>query len=108
MVAPRLLLAPRYWIQSWLRDPTGLLALLLVFILWLITLAFAAVGHASDITVTINPATLSGPPGSVLDFFGTLTNNDAFSNDINSDSFTITGIPWSSIDDYRFLPTRAN
>jgi hypothetical protein len=72
-------------------------------ILLFIVLAFATVCHASEITVTINPATLSGSPGAILDFFGTLTNNDAFSNDIDSDSFTLAGFPGGSLDDSPFL-----
>ncbi|HEY3840671.1 MAG TPA: PEP-CTERM sorting domain-containing protein [Bryobacteraceae bacterium] len=71
-------------------------------ILLFILLAFAATCQANDITVTFNPATLSGTPGSVLDFFGTLTNDDLFSLDIDSDSFTLAGFP-TGVDDSPFL-----
>ena len=52
-------------------------------------------------TVTFSPATVSGAPGDMLSFFGTLTNNTANTEYINSDSFTLAGgIP---VDDSPFL-----
>ena len=72
-------------------------------ILLFMLLAFAASCQANDITVTFNPSTLSGAPGDVLDFFGTLTNDDLFSLDIDSDSFTLAGFPAGSLDDSPFL-----
>ena len=53
-----------------------------------IFLAAAAACHASVLTVAIVPDTLTGNPGNVLPFFGSLTNTTGSTVFINSDSFT--------------------
>jgi hypothetical protein len=61
----------------------------------LLTIFFGlAIGcQASSVfSVTFTPATLSGLPGDVLSFSGTLTNNDLVNTQfINSDSFALAG-----------------
>ncbi|HEY4363782.1 MAG TPA: PEP-CTERM sorting domain-containing protein [Bryobacteraceae bacterium] len=59
----------------------------------LLTLLFSvAVCQATPtFTVTFSPSTVSGPPGSVLGFTGTLLNNTASTVFINNDSFTLAG-----------------
>jgi hypothetical protein len=54
-------------------------------------------------TVTFSPSIVSGTPGSALGFFGTLLNNTANTEFINSDSFTLAGIPAASVDVSPFL-----
>jgi PEP-CTERM motif len=52
-------------------------------------------------TVTFTPDTLSGNPGDVLQFLGTLLNNTSDTVFINSDSFTLAII--GAVDDSPFL-----
>src|SRR5512135_47003 len=61
----------------------------------------AAACQASVLTVTFSPDTLTGNPGDVLKFFGTLTNTTGSTVFINSDSFTFA-LP-GTVDDTPFL-----
>ena len=73
-------------------------------ILWisLSCLMLAAPSAFAGIVLNFTQSTLSGTPGSIVKFFGTLTNTDPFVTFINSDSANITG-PGFTIDDSPFL-----
>jgi hypothetical protein len=58
---------------------------------------------SSVFTVTFSPSIDSGAPGSTFSFQGTILNNTANTEFINSDSFALAGIPPSGIDDSPFL-----
>ncbi len=70
----------------------------------LLTLFFsvAVVSQATPtFTVTFSPSIVSGAPGTMLSFFGTLLNNTGSTQFINNDSFTLAGgIP---VDDSPFF-----
>ena len=69
--------------------------------LFVILFASAVAANATQISLNLDSATLSGLPGQMLDFTGTLTNNTGATLFINSDSFTfaING----ALDDSPFL-----
>ncbi len=47
---------------------------------------------ASPITFTLSQPSQTGAAGTTLDFFGTITNNDASTVYLNSDNFTLTSL----------------
>ena len=73
-------------------------------ILWisLSCLMLAAPSAFAGIVLNFTQSTISGTPGSIVKFFGTLTNTDPFVTFINSDSANITGSGFT-IDDSPFL-----
>jgi hypothetical protein len=66
-----------------------------------ILFVFAAAAQADEFTVSFTESTLTGTPGDVLEFDGTLTNNTSSTVFINNDSFTFQ-IP-GALDDSLFL-----
>jgi hypothetical protein len=65
-----------------------------------ILFCFAAAAHADQLTVIFAPSTLTGNPGGMVDFSGTLTNNTAGTLFINFDSF---GFAAGTLDDTPFF-----
>jgi hypothetical protein len=58
---------------------------------------------ADSLTISLDSSTLSGSPGSEVEFFGTLTNNTGADLFLNADSFNLAGFDPSAIDDSPFF-----
>ena len=67
-----------------------------------LTLGLGAM-HAGTIDISLQQPVLGGSPGSVLAFFGTLTNTSDSIIFLNADDFNLSGLPPSSIDDSPFF-----
>lgn len=63
----------------------------------------ALVARADTVDITLQQSTLTGAPGSVLEFFGNLTNTTGSDVFLNADNFNLTGLPLGSIDDSPFF-----
>jgi hypothetical protein len=63
----------------------------------------ALLARADTVDITLQESTLAGAPGSVLEFFGNLTNTTGSDVFLNADNFNLTGLPLSSIDDSPFF-----
>jgi hypothetical protein len=63
----------------------------------------ALLARADTVDITLQESTLSGAPGSELEFFGNLTNTTGSDVFLNADNFNLTGLPLGSIDDSPFF-----
>ena len=59
--------------------------------------------QASTLFVTLTPSTLTGAPGDLLQFSGTITNTTNATVFLNADGFNLTGLDSSAIDDTPFF-----
>jgi hypothetical protein len=71
-------------------------------LLSVLTMSLGAI-HAGTIDISLQQPVLAGSPGSVLAFFGTLTNTTDSDVFLNADNFNLSGLPPSSIDDSPFF-----
>ena len=73
----------------------------------LILILLVAVGcmtaRADALLISLDSPILSGPPGSVVQFFGTLTNTTGADLYLNADNFDLAGFDPSAIDDSPFF-----
>ena len=59
--------------------------------------------RADALLISLDSPILSGPPGSVVQFFGTLTNTTGADLYLNADNFGLAGFDPSAIDDSPFF-----